>query len=90
MNMKPKNSVEEIFAEAAGLTPEQHKNVLGDKWKYINAINEKLIPAIAEKIRVELEREFGHEPSQRILAIVDGKKWDNFWKGILNVIGKRS
>lgn len=34
--------IEEAVAEVAGLTTEQHRNVLGNKDKYINAILEKL------------------------------------------------
>lgn len=30
-------------------------------------------------IQAELEKEFGHEPSQRLMAIMDGNKWQRFW-----------
>ena len=49
---------------------------------------------LVEKIRKELEKEFGHEPSQRILAMMDGKRWKTFWKRYSmennNVTGKRN
>ena len=35
-------SIEEIFAEVDGLEPDKHKNVLGDKKKYIKAVENKL------------------------------------------------
>lgn len=34
------DKVEQIFAEVAESTPEQHKNVIGDKWKFINPVVE--------------------------------------------------
>ena len=34
--------IEQIFADVAGLPKKQHKNVIGDKWKYINAIKNAL------------------------------------------------
>ena len=37
-NEKLKEAVEQAFAKVAGTTPKLHKNVLGDKWKYINAV----------------------------------------------------
>ena len=33
-----KHEVEKVFASVAKLEPEEHKNVLGDKWKFINAV----------------------------------------------------
>lgn len=32
------NGVEAVFAKVANLTPKEHKNVIGNKWKYINAV----------------------------------------------------
>ena len=30
--------IEKVFANVAGLEPSEHKNVLGDKWKFINSM----------------------------------------------------
>jgi len=57
--MKDKKQViEEIFAEVAGSTPEKHKNELGDKWKYIDAIHDKLIPTIQKAEREGIMSEY--------------------------------
>lgn len=38
MSDKLLQEVERVFANVARLEPKAHKNVLGDKWKFINAI----------------------------------------------------
>ena len=48
---KPKDSVldiEQVFADVAGLSKEEHKNVLGDKWKYIKAVESEILPYIEQ------------------------------------------
>ena len=34
--------IEQVFANVANLSKEVHKNVLGDKWKFINAVRKSL------------------------------------------------
>jgi hypothetical protein len=40
---KLKGIIEKAMADAAHLAPVQHKNVLGDKWKFINAIEQAIL-----------------------------------------------
>ena len=51
--------IELVFANVAGSTPERHKNVLGDKWKYINAVNDALAHYVAVEpiIKKEVKRD---------------------------------
>ena len=38
--LHPDSDIEKVFADVAGLTPESHKNVLGNKYRYINALKD--------------------------------------------------
>lgn len=69
------NVVEQIFADVAGLTPEKHKNVLGDKRKYINAINERLADKILQvvtfdNIRPKLDMDYTDDALRAVLIRV--------------------
>ena len=73
--------IEKVFARVAKLTPEEHKNVLGDKWKYINAtveyISAKAIPIIAEAERERIQGELHAAFKAKKLTVNDGVLlWD--------------
>ncbi len=42
--------IEQVFADTAKLTKSEHKNVLGDKWKFINAIKEAMAHYVREEV----------------------------------------
>ena len=66
-----KDIIEQTFAEVAGLSIKEHKNVLGDKWKYINAVIAKL-KALGWKSPAEVTGLILDEHNQH----ADDVKWD--------------
>ena len=45
--------IEQVFANTANLPKEVHKNVLGDKWKFINAVRKSLAGYVAVESIIE-------------------------------------